>query len=260
MAHGRGGRLVQGVRAGVRTGLTAAAGVLGGAAAYTLGTQVMAGAIRLGVVKRGPARPMVALTFDDGPDPTYTPLILDTLAAAGVQATFFMVGRQVDAFPEVARAVAKAGHDIGNHTYGHRHLSTLAPRGAAEEVERGAAAVAEATGIPPRYFRPPWGMFNWTAYVRAGQLGEDRILWSVRPEGWLRGVSAGEMAARVIRRAHPGAIVDLHDRGGHPTTPRATWAALAGMIAGLRARGYSVVPLRTLLGEGAVTPKPSRAC
>ncbi|HEX9245634.1 MAG TPA: hypothetical protein VGA35_05685, partial [bacterium] len=65
-----------GLRAGVRTGLTAAAGVLGGAAAYTLGTQVMAGAIRVGVIKRGPARPMVALTFDDGPDPTYTPLIL----------------------------------------------------------------------------------------------------------------------------------------------------------------------------------------
>ncbi|HLW59127.1 MAG TPA: polysaccharide deacetylase family protein [bacterium] len=236
---------------GLRTGLTAVAGALGGAAAYTLGTQMVAGAIRVGVIKRGPARPMVALTFDDGPDPEHTPRLLEALARAGIRAAFFMVGRQAEALPGVARAVADAGHDLGNHTYGHRHLWTLPPRAAAEEVERGAAAIAEVTGIFPRYFRPPWGMFNWAAYIRAGQLGEMRILWSVRPEGWLSPVNAGEMAARVIRWAHPGAIIDLHDRGGHPTTPRATWTALPGMIAGLRARGYAVVPLSSLLRPAA---------
>jgi peptidoglycan/xylan/chitin deacetylase (PgdA/CDA1 family) len=232
----------------LRTGLTAAVGVLGGAVAYTVGTQVVAGTIRVGVVKRGPARPMVALTFDDGPDPEHTPRILEALGAAGVHAAFFMVGRQAEAFPAVARAVATAGHDLGNHTYAHRHLWTLPPKASVAEIDRGAAAVADATGIFPKYFRPPWGMFNWTAYVRAGQLGEERILWSIRPEGWLSPLNAGDMAARVIRWSHPGAIVDLHDRGGHPTTPQTTWVALPGMIAGLRALGYHVVPLRTLLG------------
>jgi len=222
--------------------------VLGGAAAYTVGAQAIAGGLRVGVVRRGPARPMVALTFDDGPDPEHTPRILDALAAAGAQATFFMVGRQAEAVPAVARAVAAAGHDLGNHTYSHRHFWMLSPRASIAEVDRGAAAVADAAGVVPRYFRPPWGTFNWTAYVRAGQIGEARILWSVRPEGWLRAAAAARMAEFVVRNAHPGAIVDLHDRGGHPSTPSETCAALPRMIAGLRARGLEVVPLRVLLG------------
>ena len=236
------------MRDDLRTILTGTAGVVAGVAAYTLGAQVVAGAMRVGVIKRGPSQPMVALTFDDGPDSEHTPRILDALGEGGVQAAFFMVGRQVEACPAVARAVAGAGHDLGNHTHGHRHLWTLPPRTAAAEVDLGAAAIGEATGALPRYFRPPWGMFNWAAYLRAAQLGETRVLWSVRPEGWLSPVAAGEMAARVIRWSHPGAIINLHDRGGHPSTPEATWKALPGMIAGLRARGYRIVPLRVLLG------------
>ncbi len=131
---------------------------------------------------------------------------------------------------------------------GLEHLWTLSPGASIAEVDRGAAAVADATGVMPRYFRPPWGTFNWAAYVRAGELGEERILWSVRPEGWLSPVPAARMAELVVRRAHPGAIVNLHDRGGHPSTPDATWAALPKMIAGLRTRGLEVVPLRVLLG------------
>ncbi len=149
-----------------------AAALLAGTAAYTIGAQAAAGGLRLGVRKRGPARAMVALTFDDGPDPVHTPRILDALAASGVRAAFFMVGRQVEAVPAVARAVASAGHDLGNHTYSHRHLWLLSPAASVAEVDRGAWAVAEATGLAPRYFRPPWGAFNWAAYVRAGQLGE----------------------------------------------------------------------------------------
>jgi peptidoglycan/xylan/chitin deacetylase (PgdA/CDA1 family) len=194
---------------------------------------------------------MVALTFDDGPDPVHTPRILDILAAARVQAAFFMVGRRVEAVPALARAIGAAGHDLGNHTYGHRHLWTLSPAASIAEVDRGAAAVADATGIAPRYFRPPWGTFNWAAYVRAGQLGEARILWSVRPEGWLLPAPAPRMAAYVVRKTHHGAIVNLHDRGGHPSTPAATCEALPRMITGLRDRGFEIVPLRVLLGAGA---------
>ncbi len=236
------------MRDSVRTGLAAAVTVLAGGAVYTVGAQAIAGGLRIGVVKRGPARPMVALTFDDGPDPDHTPRILDALAAAGARATFFMIGRQAEALPGIARSVAASGHDLGNHTYGHRHLWTLSPGASIAEVDRGAAAVADATGVMPRYFRPPWGTFNWAAYLRAGQLGEERILWSVRPEGWLVPAPAARMARFVVRRSHPGAIVNLHDRGGHPSSPTETVAALPAMIAGLRARGLEVVPLRVLLG------------
>lgn len=97
------------MRDSLRTGLAAAATMLAGTAAYTVGAQAVAGGLRVGVVKRGPARPMVALTFDDGPDREHTPRILDALAAADVQATFFMVGRQAEALPGIARAVAAAG-------------------------------------------------------------------------------------------------------------------------------------------------------
>jgi peptidoglycan/xylan/chitin deacetylase (PgdA/CDA1 family) len=241
------------MRDGVRTGLTAAAAALAGTVVYTIGAQAIAGGLRVGVVKRGPARPMVALTFDDGPDPEHTLRILDALAASGAGATFFMVGRQVEALPAIARAVVAAGHDPGNHTYGHRHLWTLPPGASIAEVDRGAAALADATGVMPRYFRPPWGTFNWTAYVRAGQLNEERILWSIRPEGWLIPAPAARMASFVVRRAHPGGIVNLHDRGGHPSTPAETLAALPKMIAGLRSRGFEVVPLRVLLGPGPVS-------
>lgn len=233
----------------MRGGLTvslAAGAVAMGAAVYTLGTQVAARGLRLGVVTCGPARPMVALTFDDGPDPVYTPRVLEILAAHRVQATFFVVGRHVEAMPSVVRAAAAAGHDLGNHTYSHRHLWTLAPAASVAEVDRGAAAVAEATGVLPRYFRPPWGTFNWAAYRRAGHLGEARVLWSVRPEGWWRPEPPSRIAAFVVHRAHPGAIVNLHDRGGHPSTPAATCAALPAIIAGLRERGFTLVPLRVL--------------
>jgi peptidoglycan/xylan/chitin deacetylase (PgdA/CDA1 family) len=237
------------VREPLRLGLELLAVAFAGVAAYTAAAYAVTEGLSIGVVKRGPARPMVALTFDDGPDPEYTPRILDALAAAGVNGTFFMVGRRVEAAPAVARAIVAAGHDVGNHTYAHRHLWTLPPAASVVEVDRGAAAVAHATGVTPRYFRPPWGAFNWPAYVRAGQIGETRVLWSVRPEGRLVPAPAARMAALVVRKAHPGAIVDLHDRGGHPATPRETCAALPEMIGGLRTRGFQIVSLRVLLGH-----------
>jgi len=235
------------MREPLQTGLEVVTVALAGVAAYTAAAYAATEGLSLGVVKRGPARPMVALTFDDGPDPEYTPRILDALAAAGANATFFMVGRQVEAAPAVARAIVAAGHDVGNHTYAHRHLWTLSPSASVAEVDRGAAAVAHATGVAPRYFRPPWGAFNWPAYVRAGQIGETRVLWSVRPEGLFVSAPAPRMAALVVERAHPGAIVNLHDRGGHAATPRETCAALPEMIAGLHSRGFQTVGLHALL-------------
>ena len=243
------------MREPLRLGLPVLGVALGSAMLYTLAAYAATEGLGVGVIKRGRARPMVALTFDDGPDPEYTPRILDSLDASGVRATFFMVGRQIEVTGAVARAIVAAGHDVGNHTYGHRHLWTLSPAATVREVDAGAAAVADATGVRPRYFRPPWGLFNWPAYVRAAQIGEARVLWSVRPEGLVVSADATRMAALVARKAHPGGIVNLHDHGGHASTPRETWLALPAMVAGLRARGLEPVPLRVLL-DSAPQPQP----
>jgi peptidoglycan/xylan/chitin deacetylase (PgdA/CDA1 family) len=126
-------------------------------------------------------------------------------------------------------------------------LWALSPSATVVEVDRGAAAITGVTGVVPRYFRPPWGTFNWAAYLRAAQIGEQRVLWSVRPEGFFVPASCARMTDLVVRKAHPGAIINLHDRGGHPSTPRETLSALPGIIAGLRARGFEIVRLQVLL-------------
>jgi peptidoglycan/xylan/chitin deacetylase (PgdA/CDA1 family) len=241
----------------VLPGLVAAAGA--GALAYTAGAHAVASAGR-GVVHRGPSsRRAVALTFDDGPDPVYTPQVLDALARAGARATFFLIGERAARYPHIARAIASAGHEVGSHTHRHRHLWTLSPAATRAEMRRAAEAIAAAAGVVPRYFRPPWGKFNLTAYRYAAVLGQVRVLWSLRPEGWRSVGSAEVLVERVARRLHAGAIVDLHD-GAHwrlapPAAPAAV-GALPALLDLLRARGYRCATLRELLdpARGDVVP------
>jgi peptidoglycan/xylan/chitin deacetylase (PgdA/CDA1 family) len=229
-------------------------GLLGVAAAggivYAAGAHLAATA-GLGVVRRGPSsRRAVALTFDDGPDPVYTPQVLAALARAGARATFFLIGQRAQRHPELVRALADAGHEVGSHTHRHRHLWTLSPSQTREEMHRAADAIAAATGTAPRYFRPPWGAFNLTAYVYAAHLGQHRVLWSLRPEGWRAAPSGQALVDRVARHLHPGAIIDLHDaihsRLGPGAPPKAV-EALPALLSLLRTRGYHCVTLRELL-------------
>ncbi|MCL6499125.1 MAG: polysaccharide deacetylase family protein [Firmicutes bacterium] len=221
----------------------AAAGV-----GYTVGAQVAA---RAGfAVRRGPGRSQVALTFDDGPHPEYTLRILDVLARYRVRATFFFVGRYALELPDVAREVARAGHSLGSHTFSHGHLWTLGPRATWREVAEGVRAVQQATGVRPIYFRPPWGAFNLAALAACRRLGLVAVLWTVRGEGYRWKPTAEQMAREVVRRAHPGAVVNLHDRGGFPDTPQRVLEALPRMVEGLRSRGLEPVSLDELLRAG----------
>lgn len=221
---------------------------------YTVGAQMFA---RAGMaVRRGPDRPQVALTFDDGPHPQYTLRVVELLHSLGVRATFFFVGRHALELPEVARAVARAGHSLGSHTYSHPHLWTLGPQATWREVLAGVRAVQKVTGLRPRYFRPPWGAFNPAALLACRHLGLVPVLWSVRGEGYVWRPTPEEMIREVVRRAHPGAVVDLHDRGGFPDTPARVLAALPGIVEGLRSRGLEPVSLDQLLGAPHATDTP----
>jgi peptidoglycan-N-acetylglucosamine deacetylase len=211
--------------------------------AYTWGSHLLT----VASVWRGPhGRRAVALTFDDGPDPECTPRVLDVLDREGVRGAFFLIGRRAERAPSVARRIAEAGHDLGNHTWSHRSLWSCGPAETAREIGEGHAAIAEAAGAPPRYFRPPWGKTNLAMFGAARRLGTPCVFWTVQPEG-RRAVAAPEQASRAVARARPGAIYDLHDADGVPGAGRRLVEYLPALIAGLRRQGYALVPLRELL-------------
>jgi peptidoglycan-N-acetylglucosamine deacetylase len=229
-------------------------GVAAGAALYTIGADLLAVSGK-GTVRRGPKhRYAVALTFDDGPDPVFTPRILDVLTQFGAHATFFVIGKQAEQHPGIIRAIANAGHEVGNHTYGHRPLWLLPPHQTRQEIDRGAHVLRTILGAPPRYFRPPWGRFNLAATRHSTRVRQQRVLWSLRAEGWLPLASPETIVRIVARRLHPGAIIDLHDGGGLRCTPARTTAALPALLRLLRERNYRCLSLSELLTGGSATP------
>ncbi len=204
-------------------------------------------------VWRGSARARrIALTFDDGPDPAWTPRILDLLSARGVRGTFFLVGQRAARAPEVVRAIAQAGHEVANHSWSHRSLWVSGPRRTEREIRRAHLLLSELAGREPRHFRPPWGMVNAAMFVALRRWQERCVFWSIQPEGLRPRAPAGQ-AAHVIGRAHPGAIVDLHDAEGVAAAPSRLVEALPAMIDGLRQAGYELVTVAELLdGSPAV--------
>lgn len=213
----------------------------------------------LASIRRGPAAGgAIALTFDDGPDPDWTPRVLDVLAALGVPATFFVVGERAARAPGVVRAAAAAGHEIASHGWSHRSLWTCGPRATEGEIGRAHDAIASLTGRAPRHFRPPWGMVNAAMWRALRRRGQRCVLWSIQPEG-LRARAPARQVDHVLRRAHPGAIVDLHDADGVPGAPARLLEALPPIVDGLRARGYRLVTVESLLGSPAPGAPPAPA-
>jgi peptidoglycan/xylan/chitin deacetylase (PgdA/CDA1 family) len=214
---------------------------------YAWGSQLLAYAGAWGTIWRGRgAERRVALTFDDGPDPATTPRVLDMLAAARARATFFLIGRRAIARASLARRIADDGHDLGNHSWSHRNLWRLGPAATRQEVQDGHWAVADAAGSSPRFFRPPWGMTNLALFSPLQELGTPCVFWSLQPEG-LRAVDPDQQASWALARVRAGDIMGLHDADGVTGAGSRLVAALPRLLDGLRARGYSVVPLRDLL-------------
>jgi peptidoglycan/xylan/chitin deacetylase (PgdA/CDA1 family) len=182
----------------------------------------------------------VALTFDDGPWPHQTDAILQILEAEGVPATFFVIGKQVKAHPEIVRRAVSAGHAIGNHGYHHVDLTTTDAEHLASEIAGTSRAIASATGTAPKWLRPPGGAIDAAVYREAAAQKLRLALWTVDPQDWRKGKKAAQIEAEVVNAVGPGAVILLHDGGGDR---RQTVAALPGIIRRLRAKGYEFVPL-----------------
>jgi peptidoglycan/xylan/chitin deacetylase (PgdA/CDA1 family) len=198
---------------------------------------------------RGPRdRRRLALTFDDGPDPEWTPRVLDLLAHARVRATFFLIGERAVRAPDVVKRMAAEGHEVANHSWSHRNLWFCGPRATSDQVRRCHDAIAGLTGTPPRHFRPPWGMVNAAMFSAVRGTGERCVFWSIQPEGQ-RPVAAGRQVDHVLARAHPGAIVDLHDAEGTLRAPERLVAALPPMLDGLARQGYALTTVAELLSD-----------
>ena len=186
----------------------------------------------------------VALTFDDGPDPDGTPGVLDALDAAGLKATFFMVGEQVKAAPALAGEVAKRGHEIALHGATHRPHRELSPRDSRDEPAYGLGTLEAATARRPRWFRPPYGVFNEHSYEAVRAVGLDPVYWSAWGMDW-ETISAERILGLVEPDLAPGAIMILHDSARYAERPDVTPTidAIALIAACAAGRGVTLGPL-----------------
>jgi len=188
----------------------------------------------------GRARTLV-LTFDDGPDPRYTPEILRILRVHRVRAMFFVCGQMVRAHPDLLRAMADDGHIVGNHTWSHPLLPELSRSAIRAELERTSEAVMQAYGAWPVWFRAPYGAWNKATFRIGADLGMEPLGWNVDSLDW-QSPGTGAIIARVADHAAPGAIVLSHDAGGDRSQ---TVRALREYLPRLLSSGYRITVPRT---------------
>jgi peptidoglycan-N-acetylglucosamine deacetylase len=187
---------------------------------------------------------VVALTFDDGPNPEATPRILDVLAREGVPATFFVLGRHADRWPALVARVAAEGHALGNHGWHHRKLHRRSPAFVRTDLELGTASITAAAGRRPTLFRAPHGFRSpWVTPI-ARSLGQATVGWSLGVWDSAR-PGADAIVGRTVRGVRPGSIVLLHDGDGYDADGdrSQTADALPQIIRALREQGYRFVAL-----------------
>ncbi len=190
---------------------------------------------------------LVALTFDDGPDPKYTPLILEMLHKNRVPATFFVLGSQVDKYPKIMQWIKKAGHEIGNHGYHHYDLHKLTEQEIYDEIKKAEQSILRTTGQLAQYYRPPGGVMTHDVLTAVQSSGYDIIHWSVDPRDWSLQRTASVIANSVKQNISSGDIVLFHDGG---LNQKQTLSALQELITDLRSKGYTFVTISQLLDEG----------
>lgn len=187
---------------------------------------------------------ILALTFDDGPDPINTPLLLDFLKKHQVKATFFVLGKYAEKYPSIIKRMAEEGHEIGNHSFSHPDFNRENRQAIQEQIKKTNQIILSLTGSKPRFFRPPGG---YLSYEMVDLVKEEKMIigyWSYiqDPKDW-QGKKAEQIAGYIINHVKPGQIIILHDGG-----PNGGETALAVdiLVPALKKEGYSFVTLTEL--------------
>lgn len=154
----------------------------------------------------------VYLTFDDGPHPVATPALLDCLKARNTLATFFLLGKNVESYPELAMRITRDGHAVGNHGFDHTSLLFRTPAYIEDQIKRTEAAIQRATGIVTNRFRPPYGFIGPILYRTVRQMNYSLTLWDIDP-GDFENISTEIVVRRVTKKLKPGSIILFHDNG-----------------------------------------------
>lgn len=186
---------------------------------------------------------VIALTFDDGPHPLYTEKILNLLEKYDAKATFFVIGENLELYKDTVKRAVAAGHEIGNHTYTHPHLSALSEEELFREIEQNERLIEAMTEKPTSLFRPPEGYCGRAVRSLIKERGYRAILWDVDTRDWA-GVPAQEIIKTVQETVYPGSILLFHDYGGKQS---ATLTALSSLLPWLQAKGYRFVTVSELL-------------
>ena len=183
----------------------------------------------------------VAMTFDDGPHPKLTPKLLDLLKERGIKATFFVIGKNVAEFPDIAKRIVDEGHEIANHSWSHPQLTKLSQAAFAAEIAQTNDAIEKATGVRPVVMRPPYGAINSTLTKRLNEeYGLSVIIWSVDPLDWkIR--KSDHVSSHIIKNAAPGAIILAHD------IHASTIDAMPATFDALQSKGYKFATVSELI-------------
>lgn len=180
-----------------------------------------------------------AITFDDGPNPEYTEELLEGLKERGVKATFFLLGKEVETYPEIVEKIHEDGHLIGTHSYEHVNLSNLCDMAAIEQVDKTNNAIYNITGEYPQYIRPPFGCWKCNLDYKTTMI---EVLWDVDPLDW-KTDNSDVITKRVVDKVHPDDIILLHDAS------ESSVKAAFKIIDDLQGQGYTFVTVEELIFE-----------
>ncbi|MGM1046708.1 Peptidoglycan/xylan/chitin deacetylase, PgdA/CDA1 family [Paenibacillus uliginis N3/975] len=203
------------------------------------------------VFRRGTGKQDFALTFDDGPDPVYTPQLLDLLKRYDMKATFFLVGSHAESHPDVVKQIHEEGHLIGIHNYIHKSNWLMRPKTVRMQLKRTDDIIYSVTGERPTFYRPPWGIVNLFDFAK--NSGYRIVLWSAMFGDWRSKTGSNKLVKRILRKLKPGEVMLLHDCGttvgANPDAPMNMLIALEQVLEEAQRRNLKSIRIDTMINS-----------